>query len=811
MSLFKPALSRVLPGLQLTNVSNSTFLARFLSIESTNLKEVLAKKIPEKQKEVKEFRQAHGKTKVGEITVDMMYGGMRGMKGLVTETSVLDPEEGIRFRGYSIPDFKLTNVSNSTLLARFLSIESTNLKEVLAKKIPEKQKEVKEFRQAHGKTKVGEITVDMMYGGMRGMKGLVTETSVLDPEEGIRFRGYSIPECQEKLPKAKGGEEPLPEALYWLLCTGDIPTSAQVAALSKEWANKADLPSHVVTMLNNFPSNLHPMSQFSAAITALNSESQFAKAYGEGVKKTVYWEHVFDDAMSLIAKLPTIAATIYRNLYRDGTSIGAIDPSKDWSWNFTSMLGYEDPMFTELMRLYLTIHSFKLTNVSNSTLLARFLSIESTNLKEVLAKKIPEKQKEVKEFRQAHGKTKVGEITVDMMYGGMRGMKGLVTETSVLDPEEGIRFRGYSIPECQEKLPKAKGGEEPLPEALYWLLCTGDIPTSAQVAALSKEWANKADLPSHVVTMLNNFPSNLHPMSQFSAAITALNSESQFAKAYGEGVKKTVYWEHVFDDAMSLIAKLPTIAATIYRNLYRDGTSIGAIDPSKDWSWNFTSMLGYEDPMFTELMRLYLTIHSDHEGGNVSAHATHLVGSALSDPFLSFAAGMNGLAGPLHGLANQEVLLFLKKMEADVGLDAGPQELKAFVEKTLKSGQVVPGYGHAVLRKTDPRYTCQREFALKHLPNDKHFKLVSTLYEVTPPILQATGKIQNPWPNVDAHSGVLLQHFGMKEMNFYTVLFGVSRALGVMSSLVWDRALGLPLERPKSMSTEGLKRLVKAA
>jgi len=128
----------------------------------------------------------------------------------------------------------------------------------------------------------------------------------------------------------------------------------------------------------------------------------------------------------------------------------------------------------------------------------------------------------------------------------------------------------------------------------------------------------------------------------------------------------------------------------------------------------------------------------------------------------------------------------------------------------LKQGRVVPGYGHAVLRKTDPRYTCQREFALKHLPDDPMFKLVSNIYKVTPPVLLDTGKIKNPWPNVDAHSGVLLQYYGMKEMNYYTVLFGVSRALGVMASLIWDRALNLPLERPKSMSTEGLMKLAKA-
>jgi citrate synthase len=435
---------------------------------------------------------------------------------------------------------------------------------------------------------------------------------------------------------------------------------------------------------------------------------------------------------------------------------------------------------------------------------------EQTDLKEILTNKIASEQERVKKFRKECGNVKIGEITVDMVYGGMRSMKGLVTETSVLDAEEGIRFRGLSIPECQKVLPKAKGGDEPLPEGLFWLLITGDVPTDAQVKSLSKEWANRADLPSHVVTMLNNFPTNLHPMSQFSAAVTALNSESKYAKAYSEGLHKSKYWEYVYEDSMDLIAKLPTVAATIYRNLYRDGSSIGVIDTKKDWSANFASMLGYTDPQFTELLRLYLTIHSDHEGGNVSAHTVHLVGSALSDPYLSFAAGMNGLAGPLHGLANQEVLVFLNKIQAALGDNWTKEGLVSFIKQQLASGQVVPGYGHAVLRKTDPRYSCQREFALKHLPDDKMFKLVATLYDIVPNILLETGKVKNPWPNVDAHSGVLLQYYGMTEMNYYTVLFGVSRALGTLASLVWDRALGLPLERPKSMSTDGMMALVKS-
>uniref|UniRef100_A0A0N5AM67 Citrate synthase n=1 Tax=Syphacia muris TaxID=451379 RepID=A0A0N5AM67_9BILA len=435
----------------------------------------------------------------------------------------------------------------------------------------------------------------------------------------------------------------------------------------------------------------------------------------------------------------------------------------------------------------------------------------STNLKEVLAKKIPAHNKRIVEFRKEYGATALQEITVNMIYGGMRSMKGMVTETSVLDPEDGIRFRGYSIPECQKLLPHAPNGEEPLPEAIWWLLCTGDIPNEKQVSNISQEWASRADLPDHVAQMLMNFPSNLHPMAQFVSAIAALNSESKFAQAYHRGVHKSTYWEYVYEDSMNLLAKLPTIAATIYKNLYRDGAHIGVIDPKKDWAANFCSMLGYNVPEFVELMRLYLTIHSDHEGGNVSAHTCHLVGSALSDPYLSFAAAMAGLAGPLHGLANQEVLLFLSKIVKDLGHNYTEKDLRDWIWKYLKSGQVVPGYGHAVLRKTDPRYTCQREFALKHLPNDTMFKLVSKLYKVTPDILLEQGKAKNPWPNVDAHSGVLLQYYGMSEMSFYTVLFGVSRALGCLSQLIWSRGMGLPIERPKSHSTEGMMLLAKRA
>jgi len=428
------------------------------------------------------------------------------------------------------------------------------------------------------------------------------------------------------------------------------------------------------------------------------------------------------------------------------------------------------------------------------------------SLKKRLEELIPKQAAAVKDVKQKYGEKVLGTCTVEQAYGGMRDVKSMVTETSLLDAHEGIRFRGYSIPEIQQKLPKANGGAEPLPEGLLWLLFTGEVPTAAQVQDMSKELASRAQVPSWVTKLQTQLPKDMHPMTQFNIAINALQPESQFAKAYQGGVSKTKYWETTYEDSITLIARLPQIASTIYVHSYRDGKLIPA-DTKLDWGANFANMLGYKDNKFWELLRLYLTIHSDHEGGNVSAHTTHLVGSALSDPYLSFAAGMNGLAGPLHGLANQEVLRWTMDLKKKIGdKPVSNEELKKHIWDTLNSGQVIPGFGHAVLRKTDPRYMAQREFAQKHLPNDPLFKLVSQLFEVVPVVLKEHGKTKNPFPNVDAHSGCLLQHYGMVEQNYYTVLFGVSRALGVLPSLVWDRALGLPLERPKSVTTEWIKK-----
>ena len=432
-----------------------------------------------------------------------------------------------------------------------------------------------------------------------------------------------------------------------------------------------------------------------------------------------------------------------------------------------------------------------------------------SNLKTKFAEKALPLAVEIRNFVKENGDVILENCTVEDVYHGQKGIIGLLTETSLLDSNEGIRFRGYSIPELRELLPKVPGGTEPLPEGLFYLMLIGELPTYDDVLDIQANWAARANVPAHVFAVLDAMPITTHPMTQFAIAINALQTDSVFAKAYKEGINKKDYWDYTYEDVCTLLARIPIVAAYIYRRTYKNSVHI-ASDPKLDWAGNFAHMLGYDQNEFYKLMRLYLVIHADHEGGNVSAHTTHLVGSTLADPYLSFAASMNGLAGPLHGLANQEVVRWIKDMQEEIGEDPNEEQIASYIQHTLTDGKVVPGYGHAVLRKTDPRFTAQQEFAKTYMPDDKLVNIVWKIYKVAPPILENTGKIKNPWPNVDAHSGALLLHYGFAEYEFYTVLFGVSRALGVMASLLWDRALGLPLERPKSVTYEWLKATVAA-
>lgn len=407
----------------------------------------------------------------------------------------------------------------------------------------------------------------------------------------------------------------------------------------------------------------------------------------------------------------------------------------------------------------------------------------------------------LKSVVREHGDRVMDHVTLGQIYGGMRGVKSMIWETSNLDAHEGIKFRGYNIPQLRETLPRLNGSDEPLPEGLFWLMLVGEIPNKEQVTWLADEWERRSELPTHVFRTVDALPVNAHPMTQFTVGINAMHTDSVFSSRYADGLAKRDYWDATYEDTMNLIARLPRLAAYIYRRSFYDGKHIEP-DTTLDWGGNFAHMLGKEDESFKDFLRLYLTVHADHEGGNASAHTTHLVGSTLSDAYRSLAAGMNALAGPLHGLANQEVIKWIFEMLDDLGTQSPSNEQIAdFVHRTLKAGKIIPGYGHAVLREPDPRFTAQMEFAERNLKNSDIVRVVWQLLEVVPPILQSLGKVKNPWPNVDAHSGAILVHFGVNEFTFYTVLFGVSRALGVLASLCWSRAIAFPLERPKSVTS----------
>ena len=430
---------------------------------------------------------------------------------------------------------------------------------------------------------------------------------------------------------------------------------------------------------------------------------------------------------------------------------------------------------------------------------------EKMTLKEKLFEKIQAHRPRITKLVKEQGKVVIDQVTIDQCIGGARDVRCLVTDISYLDPHEGIRFRGKTIPESFAALPKVPGSEYPYVEGFFYFLMTGDVPTMEQALATVEDFKGRSQIPQYVFDVLRAMPRDTHPMTMFSSAILAMQRESVFAKRYGEGMKKIDYWDPMFEDACNLMAKLPSIGAYIYRMKYKGDTHIPP-SPSLDLGGNFARMMGIDKP-YDDVARMYFCLHSDHESGNVSAHTAHLVASALSDAYYAYSAGINGLAGPLHGLANQEVLGWCQGVFKKLGGKLPTEEeLKKFLWDTLNSGQVIPGYGHAVLRKTDPRYISQMEFCLKNLPDYPLFKLVNLIYKIAPDVLREHGKAKNPWPNVDAQSGVIQWYYGLTEYDFYTVLFGVGRALGVLCNITWDRALGYAIERPKSVTTDMLEK-----
>jgi citrate synthase len=417
-------------------------------------------------------------------------------------------------------------------------------------------------------------------------------------------------------------------------------------------------------------------------------------------------------------------------------------------------------------------------------------------LQNKLAKLIPEWRAETSALVKKHGAKKISDVSVLQAYGGMRGVKAMICDTSEVPPDVGLLIRGTPIGDLANKTP----------EDIFYMLCTGELPNAKDRRALSEELAARAKVPSYVWKVLEAMPKDSHPMCMLDTAILAMERESKFRKEYDKGMPKTDYWKPTLEDSLDLMARMPVIAAGVYRMRFKKGKRIA---PKKDltWSQNFARMLGLKDPdgEFADCMRLYLVLHCDHEGGNVSAHTCHLVGSALSDAYYSVSAGLNGLAGPLHGLANQECLNWIIQLNKKFKGHPTRDDIRKTAWDTLNAGKVIPGYGHAVLRVSDPRFVEFRAFGMKHFPDDPIMKTVNNVFEIVPEVLKEHGKAKNPWPNVDAASGALLYHYGMTEFPYYTVMFSVSRTMGMCAQSIWNRAMLMPIERPKSVPVAWLK------
>ena len=432
-------------------------------------------------------------------------------------------------------------------------------------------------------------------------------------------------------------------------------------------------------------------------------------------------------------------------------------------------------------------------------------------LHEKISEQLPKWRERVRSLAKEHADIVVDTVTVGEVVGGMRDTKSLLTDISYVDPAEGIRFRGMTIPEVLKALPKARGGKMPMVGGLYYLLIVGEVPTKEQALEVEAEWAKRATVPDYVFKMLKSMPKETHPMTLLSQAVLALQNESVFTRKY-HSMKRDAYWDAALEDSLNLTAKLSLIAAFIYRMKYFGETSKPKYNAKQDYGMNFARMMKVANKKeYADLMRLYFIIHSDHESGNASAHATHLVGSTLSDVYYAFSGGLNALAGPLHGLANQESLAWLLDVHKQFGGVPSRDDLYKFAWDTLNSGHVIPGYGHGVLRVIDPRFVTQMEFAKKRFPDDELLRLADMVLDVVPTVLKEQGKAKSPAPNVDAISGTLQYYYGLREFDFYTVLFGVGRALGVTANYIWARALGQPIERPKSMTTKMLEDVVAKA
>ena len=383
------------------------------------------------------------------------------------------------------------------------------------------------------------------------------------------------------------------------------------------------------------------------------------------------------------------------------------------------------------------------------------------------------------------GDEKLLELTKDHLESGLRGVPVGYCTTSQVEADKGLFYVGNPV--------EAIGEREP--EEVIYLLLYKQWPTPEQLSGFRRELLSRSDVEQGVFQSMKTLPRYGHPMKWFIHGINALGMFSQNEADYRK-------------DCIDLIAKIPTVTAAMFR--IREGWG-DPIPPRKDLGYmeNFVHMLGIpgnkgvDNDRLVKLMRVFEIAHLDHGGGNLSTFTGKAVASGKADMYESMCAAMAGLAGPLHGRANQECLEFIKECVNSVGsLHINAEEVRSLIQGKLDRKEVVFGFGHAVLRVEDPRARLLRKVGEEICPEAPLFKMVKIQAEVVPPILKTNPKISNPYPNVDSVSGALLVACGLDKPEYYTTLFGMSRVVGIAAQIVYERCearggKGVPIMRPK--------------
>jgi len=352
------------------------------------------------------------------------------------------------------------------------------------------------------------------------------------------------------------------------------------------------------------------------------------------------------------------------------------------------------------------------------------------------------------------------EITRAHLNSGLRGYPVGTCWTSRVDPNEGVSYVGYPIGELAYMDP----------EAVVYLLHKKCLPSADELSAFKLDIASRATIDPQVLELLARLPRDGHPMEWLSAGLLYLGMTGRTGD-YAE-------------DALNLVARSPELVAGIFRIRSGWGDPI-ASQPELGLVENFVNMLGVPgaDPTrLTRLLRTFYVLHMDHGGGNLSTFTGKAVASGLADMYSSMAAAMAGLSGPRHGRANQDCLNFVRKVGS-----SEPADIERFLREALANKELIYGFGHAVLRAEDPRATIQYELGEKICGKDPLFRTAATMRQVAVRVLLENPKISNPYPNVDAISGTLLNASGLTNSDYYTVLFGLSRVVGISAQIVDER------------------------